>query len=101
MPVIEVGGDADEGLRQVVDGVLDQRGMEYLQDAPAGDDAAIAEVEIEQPTEAHLREPAGPGLELRQMAAEIDGADHRAHRAPPHHVAATAFPPDHAQNPDI
>src|SRR5713101_8134629 len=80
MPVIELGGDADEGLRQVVDGVLDQRGVENLQDAPAGDDAAIAEVEIEQTAQAHLRESAGPGLEFRQVAAEIDGADHRADR---------------------
>src|SRR6185312_10174337 len=101
MAGVEIGGDADERLRQVVDGVLDQRRVEDLQDAPAGDDAAIAEVEIEQPAQPHLGEAAGPGLELRQMAAEIDRADDRADRAAADDVRNDAFALEDAQHAEM
>src|SRR6185437_2878796 len=56
---------------------------------------------VEEPAQPHLGEPAGPGLELRQMAAEIDRADHRADRATADDVGNDAFALKDAQHAEM
>lgn len=76
----ELGRDAGEAARQILDHLLAQIVVENPQDALAGDDAAMAELEIKEAPQPDLVQATGPRLEYVEPAGEVDSADERADR---------------------
>ena len=97
----DFGGDADEGLRQVLEAravqVLAQPGVELQ----AAEQAVAAEIEVEQAEDAALGQAAGEFLELVQLAGEIAAADQRADRGAGDHGDFDAGLVERAQHADM
>jgi len=75
--------------------------VEDLHDPPAGDEAAIAELEVEEPRQPDLVELSRPSLERIEPAAEIDAADERANRGAADDVGLDAHSLKRPQDADM
>src|SRR5207302_3852291 len=72
----ELGGDADEAWRQLLDPPLAQAPGEELGQPIAGDQSAAGEFEVEETEDPPSCEITGEGLETVESAGSVAAADH-------------------------
>src|ERR1700736_4916447 len=97
----ELGGDADEARRQLLDSPVAETPDEEFVQPVAGDEAAAGEIEVEETEDSPAREVAGEGLDAVDSAGRIAAADDRADRGAGDDIRLEAELVERPQDPDM
>src|ERR1700736_3923481 len=97
----ELGGDADEARRQLLDSPVAETPDEEFVQPVAGDEAAAGEIEVEETEDSPAREVAGEGLDAVDSAGRIAAADDRTDRGAGDNIRLEAELVERPQDPDM
>src|ERR1700693_3683314 len=97
----ELGGDADESRRQLLDPPTAQTTEEELAQPVAGDEAAAGEIEVEETEDPPPREVAGEGFDAVESVGSVAAADDRADRGAGDDIRVQAELVERPQDPDM
>ena len=97
----DFGGDADERLRQICEGRAVHVFLHARVELHAAEQAAAADVQIEQPEKPALGQAAGEFFQLVELAGQIAAADQRADRRAGDHADLDAGLVERTQHADM